>query len=76
MIVLIVVVVLLVVFGISCVKIVPQAETMVIERLGSYLTTWGNGLHIKLPLIDRIRAQVSRTSPCTLLAAKLRPNQT
>jgi regulator of protease activity HflC (stomatin/prohibitin superfamily) len=32
---------------------------MVIERLGSYLTTWGNGLHIKLPLIDRIRAQVS-----------------
>ncbi len=43
----------------SCIKIVPQAETMVVERLGSYLTTWSNGLHFKLPLIDRVRAKVS-----------------
>ena len=56
---LIVLVVLVVLICISCIKIVPQAETMVIERLGSYLTTWGNGLHIKLPLIDRVRAKVS-----------------
>ena len=54
-----VIVVLVVLLGITCVKIVPQAETMVIERLGSYLTTWGNGLHFKLPLIDRVRARVS-----------------
>ena len=59
MILLIVVLVLVILLGITCVKIVPQAETMVIERLGSYLTTWGNGLHFKLPLIDRIRAKVS-----------------
>ena len=57
--ILIVVVVLVVIICISCIKIVPQAETMVIERLGSYLTTWGNGLHFKLPLIDRIRSRVS-----------------
>jgi len=44
---------------ISCIKIVPQAETMVVERLGSYLTTWGNGLHVKIPFIDHIRAHIS-----------------
>ena len=55
----IVIVVLVVLICVSCVKIVPQAETMVIERLGSYLTTWGNGLHFKLPLIDRVRSRVS-----------------
>ena len=59
MILIIVAIVLLVIIGITCIKIVPQAETMVIERLGSYLTTWGNGMHIKLPLIDRVRAKVS-----------------
>ena len=58
-IILIVIVVLIVFICISCIRIVPQAETMVIERLGSYLTTWGNGLHFKLPLIDRVRAKVS-----------------
>ena len=36
------------------VKIVPQARVYVIERLGSYLTTWQNGLHFKIPFIDRI----------------------
>jgi len=45
-IVLIVIVVLVVLICVSCIRIVPQAETMVIERLGSYLTTWGNGLHL------------------------------
>lgn len=58
-IVLIVIVVLVVAVCLSCIRIVPQAETAVIERLGSYLTTWSNGLHMKLPLIDRVRAQVS-----------------
>ncbi|MDY3128485.1 MAG: stomatin-like protein [Berryella intestinalis] len=54
-----VVIVLLVVFSITCIKVVPQAERVVIERLGSYLTTWDNGLHVKIPFIDRIRAHVS-----------------
>ena len=38
----------------SCIKIVPQAQRYVIERLGSYYTTWTNGLHFKIPFIDRI----------------------
>ena len=57
--ILIVIVIIIIAIGISCIKIVPQAETMVIERLGSYLTTWSNGLHFKIPFIDRIRARVS-----------------
>lgn len=44
---------------ISCVKIVPQAKAYVIERLGSYQATWGNGLHFKLPILDRISNQVN-----------------
>ncbi len=59
MIILIVLLVIVIVLCLTCIKIVPQAETMVIERLGSYLTTWGNGLHFKVPFIDRVRAQVS-----------------
>ena len=58
-IILIVILAIVIALGITCVRIVPQAETMVVERLGSYLTTWGNGLHFKLPLIDRVRATVS-----------------
>lgn len=41
------------------IKVVPQSKTFVIERLGSYKTTWHNGLHIKLPFIDRIANKVS-----------------
>ena len=36
------------------IRIVPQTEAWVIERLGSYQTTWQAGLHIKIPFIDRI----------------------
>ena len=36
------------------IKIVPQAHAFVIERLGAYHQTWGTGLHIKVPFIDRI----------------------
>ena len=42
----------------SCVKIVPQANAMVVERLGVYLSTWNVGLHIKVPFIDRIAKRV------------------
>ena len=45
--------------AISCIKIVPQARSYVIERLGSYHETWGNGIHFLLPFIDRIAAVVT-----------------
>ena len=48
----IIVIILLIV--IPSIKIVPQAKSYVIERLGSYYQTWGNGLHFKIPFIDRI----------------------
>ncbi len=41
------------------IKIVPQAHAFVIERLGAYHQTWGTGLHIKVPCIDRISKKVS-----------------
>ena len=56
---LIVIIAIVVAFCVTCIKIVPQAEAMVIERLGSYLTTWNSGLHVKLPFIDRIRKHIS-----------------
>ena len=40
-------------------KIVPQANEFVIERLGKYSSTWGAGLHVKIPLIDRIAKRVT-----------------
>ena len=43
---------------VNCIKIVPQAHAMVIERLGGYLTTWSVGLHLKVPFIDRIAQKV------------------
>ena len=41
------------------IKIVPQAHAFVIERLGAYYQTWGTGLHLKVPFIDRISKRVS-----------------
>ena len=41
------------------IKIVPQAHAVVLERLGAYKTTWGTGLHMKIPFIDRIAKKVS-----------------
>lgn len=50
----IILIILAIVLIIPNVKIVPQARVYVVERLGSYLTTWQNGLHFKIPFIDRI----------------------
>ena len=44
---------------IANVKIVPQANAYVIEKLGAYSTTWGTGLHVKVPFFDRIARKVS-----------------
>ena len=41
------------------IRIVPQSQAFIIERLGGYLTTWGVGIHVKVPLIDRIANKVS-----------------
>jgi len=41
------------------IRVVPQAHAYVIERLGAYQTTWSVGLHIKIPLIDRVANKVS-----------------
>lgn len=42
----------------SCVKIVPQAHAYVIERLGGYQGTWSVGVHLKLPILDRIAKRI------------------
>lgn len=44
---------------IANIKIVPQTHAYVIERLGGYQATWGVGLHIKIPFIDRIAKRVN-----------------
>ena len=50
---LIVILVLVLVIILPNVKVVPQSMCYIIERLGSYYTTWTNGLHFKIPFIDR-----------------------
>jgi len=42
----------------SCIKIVPQAQAFVLERLGGYQATWDVGIHMKLPLIDKVAKRV------------------
>ena len=41
------------------IKIVPQAHSYIIERLGGYYASWGVGLHFKVPFIDRIAKKVN-----------------
>ncbi len=41
------------------IKVVPQAKSYVIERIGSYYATWKNGLHFKIPFIDRVSNRVT-----------------
>ena len=57
--ILIVILVLVVAIIIPCIKIVPQATSYVVERIGSYHETWKNGLHFKLPFVDRVSNKVS-----------------
>ena len=55
----IILIVLVVVLVIPNIKIVPQAKAYVLERIGSYHETWRNGLHVKIPFLDRIANVVS-----------------
>ena len=44
---------------VSCVRIVPQANALVVERLGAYLGTWHVGVHFLLPFVDRVAKRVA-----------------
>ena len=57
--ILIAIIVLFLVLIITNIRIVPQSDAYVIERLGAYHKTWNVGLHVKMPLIDRIGKKVS-----------------
>ena len=59
MLLLFIILAIIVIIVIPNIRVVPQAKAYVIERLGSYYTTWQNGLHIKIPFIDRISRQVN-----------------
>ena len=43
---------------VNCIKIVPQANAYVVERLGAYLDTWTVGVHFKMPFVDRVAKKV------------------
>ena len=51
--------VIVVVVLVTCIKVVPQANAFVIERLGAYQQTWSVGLHIKMPIFDRVAKRVT-----------------
>ena len=55
----IILIIVLILIIITNIKIVPQSKTFVIERLGSYKSTWQTGLHFKIPFVERIANNVS-----------------
>ena len=58
--ILMIIIILLIVYIVtSCVRIVPQAQAYVIERLGAYNGTWSVGMHFKVPFIDRVQRKFS-----------------
>ena len=54
-----VIAVILLVLVVTNIQIVPQARAFVIERLGTYSTTWKTGLHVKIPLMDKVAVRVN-----------------
>jgi len=55
----VIVVLFLIILAVMNIRIVPQSNAFVIERLGGYLTTWSVGLHLTIPFLDIIRARIS-----------------
>ena len=55
----VVVLIALIVIVFLCLRVVPQATEYVIERLGKYQKTWGAGLHLLIPVIDRVSKKVT-----------------
>lgn len=56
---LIIVIVIILILLVRCLRIVPQAYVYVVERLGAYHASWGTGLHIAVPIIDRVSKKVN-----------------
>ena len=56
---LVIILVLVLIIALSCVKVVPQAHSFIIERLGAYHATWGVGVHFKLPIFDKVSKKVN-----------------
>ena len=52
-------IVIFIILFIANIKIVPQTHAFILERLGGYHATWGVGLHVKIPFIDRIAKRVN-----------------
>lgn len=55
----IILLILVIIFIVPCIKVVPQAKSYVVERLGSYYETWGNGIHFLIPFVDKVRETVT-----------------
>ena len=53
------VIVIFLIVVIANIHIVPQANAYVVERLGSYSKTWSNGLHVKIPFVDKVSKKVN-----------------
>ncbi len=58
-IILLIILILIILLLASCIKIVPQAQAYVVERLGAYQGTWSVGLKLKLPIIDKVARKVN-----------------
>lgn len=58
LVILLILLVLIVIVTLSCIKIVPQTQAFVVERLGAYQGTWSVGIHCKVPFIDKIARKV------------------
>ena len=56
--IIVILVLLILILFASCIKIVPQAQAYVLERLGGYQATWDVGIHLKWPIIDKIAKRV------------------
>ena len=54
-----IVIILLIFTAVSCIKVVPQAQSYIVERLGAYQETWNVGMHFKIPFVDRIAKKIS-----------------
>ena len=57
--IIIILLVLIIILLVTNIRVVPQATEFVIERLGTYYTTWETGLHFKVPLVDRVAERIS-----------------
>lgn len=53
-----IILILVLIMAATCIKIVPQANAIILERLGAYQATWNVGIHFKVPFIDRIARRV------------------